>query len=62
MCNMVFLMICCLLHPTYTKIWLMIGSHHIMNTFLNQPDVPNVANKKIDAMTQTSDSVSHWLN
>ena len=35
-------------------------SCHIMNTFLNQPDVPNVANKKVEAMTQTSDSVSHW--
>ena len=35
-------------------------SHHIMNTFLNQPDVPNVANKKVEAVTQTSDSVSHW--
>ena len=34
--------------------------HHIMNTFLNQPDVPNVANKKVEAVTQTSDSVSHW--
>ena len=35
-------------------------SHHIMNIFLNQPDVPNVANKKVEAVTQTSDWVSHW--
>ena len=34
--------------------------HHIMSTFLNQPDVPIVANKKVEAVTQTSDSVSHW--
>ena len=35
-------------------------SLHIMNTFLNQPDVSNVANKKVEAVTETSDSVSHW--
>ena len=34
--------------------------HHIMNTFLHQPDVPIVANKKVVVVTQTSDSVSHW--
>ena len=34
--------------------------HHIMNTFLNQPDVSNMANKKVEAVTQASDSVSHW--
>ena len=35
-------------------------SHHIMNTFLNPPDVPNMANKQVEAVIQTSDSVSHW--
>ena len=28
-------------------------SRHIINTFFNQPDVPNVANKKVEAVTQT---------